>query len=323
MDEFCAAVSACDYSIICLVETWLSRDILNSEYFSLDFNVVRCDRKFETLGLSRGGGVLMAYKNCLKVDTLDVSIIMNNIPKIDIVGCKLQLHSRSIFLYTVYIPPDVSALEFELFLDLLENMISTLDNIIILGDFNVPNFINIANNDTKSHLLQNFLNINNLNQINNIVNSNGRLLDLVIGNIDCDIVREIFPIVKEDLHHPPLCVNMSLANNDPTNFPCNADSRKHYNFQKANFHCLYNSIMLTDWSFLNIFTDVNLACDKFYEKLTSIFDQHVPLFHNKKCKYPTWYTYEIIRINNSNNINNVEKHDLKKITTNLFKSKLF
>jgi hypothetical protein len=43
-----------------------------------------------------------------------------------------------------------------------------------------------------------------------------------------------------------------------------------YNFKKANDPLLYSLISTADWSYLNSFTDVNFACEAFYQHLYSI-----------------------------------------------------
>ncbi|WP_219823721.1 hypothetical protein, partial [Enterobacter cloacae complex sp. 2DZ2F20B] len=57
-----------------------------------------------------------------------------------------------------------------------------LNNIILIGDFNIPNFNDIIPNKTILRL-QTFAHFLNLNQINNIFNSNNKLLDLAFSNI--------------------------------------------------------------------------------------------------------------------------------------------
>lgn len=80
---------------------------------------------------------------------------------------------------------------------------------------------------------------------------------------------------------------MPVFNKCVSNFS-NASNTKKYNFRKANFPDLYNSLSEIDWSFLFTYTDVNTACNAFYEKL--VFDHHIPIYKAKKHRYPTWYT---------------------------------
>lgn len=113
------------------------------------------------------------------------------------------------------------------------------------------------------------------------------------------------PLVREDMHHPALFINIELNELRHKDFSTNT-SQKTYNFRKANFPELYNSLIETDWTFLEDYSDANVACEKFYDKLYSILDNHVPLYKNKTCKYPAWFTSDII-----NYIKLKNKHRMK------------
>ena len=58
-------------------------------------------------------------------------------------------------------------------------------------------------------------------------------------------------------------------------------SNKIFNFKKADFHKLYNQLVVTDWSFLQSSGNVNDACTKFYNTLNAILEDSVPKISNK------------------------------------------
>lgn len=124
--------------------------------------------------------VLIAYKNQYRVDKLDLSLITNSVPGVNILGCKIHLCNFSLFLYNLYIPPDISVLEFETLFELLETILMSQKSVLIVGDFNIPNFQNTTHH-SKSQVLCNFLNLFGLQQFNKVNNVYGRVLDLVIG----------------------------------------------------------------------------------------------------------------------------------------------
>ena len=66
------ATSICNYDIIALSETWLSDDISSSELISNNYVVYRSDRNFESLSVSRGGGVLLSIVFAISIETLPV-----------------------------------------------------------------------------------------------------------------------------------------------------------------------------------------------------------------------------------------------------------
>ncbi|CAH1368115.1 unnamed protein product [Tenebrio molitor] len=72
--SFFTSASTSDFDLIAISETWLSDCVYSSELVNHDlFSVFRCDRNFATLGLSRGGGVLLLARNTLSVEMVDVS----------------------------------------------------------------------------------------------------------------------------------------------------------------------------------------------------------------------------------------------------------
>nr|CAI5869568.1 unnamed protein product [Callosobruchus analis] len=129
-----------------------------------------------------------------------------------------------------------------------------------------------ADDDKKAVLdiLKHFV---SLTQVNTILNTTGRMLDLVITDIECEVSRDLLPLVKEDAHHPSLSLLLSEVNTA-------------YNFKRANFVGLYNALTYIDWSFLNASKDVNDMCDLFYNKLYRLLDLYVPRYIKENHKYP-------------------------------------
>ena len=58
------------YDVIVLTETWLKEDLLTSQIFDSNlYNVFRKDRCTKTTGLKRGGGVLIAIRSNISVNS--------------------------------------------------------------------------------------------------------------------------------------------------------------------------------------------------------------------------------------------------------------
>lgn len=178
-----------------------------------------------------------------------------------------------------------------------------------MGDFNITHFVNNDNKDTKTFYMNNFSNFFNLTQYNNILNDQGRLLDLVLSNTECEVMHDNAPLVREDVFHPALFV-IPKINLKSKNFIHNV-SHKAYNFRKANYLTLYNSLLDVNWEFLHSTSNINEACDKFYDKLYEMFDMHVPMYKNSKRKFPKWYNSDII-LNIRKKSKHLEKYKLYK-----------
>jgi hypothetical protein len=89
INSFFNSASTSDFDLIAISETWLSDCVYSSELVNHDlFSVFRCDRNFATLGLSRGGGVLLLARNTLSVAMVDVSAIRTIVPSLDVVCCR-------------------------------------------------------------------------------------------------------------------------------------------------------------------------------------------------------------------------------------------
>nr|CAI5823770.1 unnamed protein product [Callosobruchus analis] len=122
----------------------------------------------------------------------------------------------------------------------------------------------------------------------------GRMLDLVVTDIDCEVLREPLSLIPEDAHHPSLSVVCNMNGGNEVPFTTNLTATA-YNFKKANFIGLYNALTYIDWPFLSKADDINSMCYLFYQKLYQIFDLYVPKYIKTKRKYPVWYNKEIIR----------------------------
>lgn len=296
IDVFSPNVSDCEYHIIALSETWLKSDVISSELFPNHYEVYRSDRNFEQVGLTSGGGVLIAIDNTIKSEVIDTSQLVDRFPAIDFLVCKCFISVHFFYIAIVYIPPSVSLEYYEDFFDFLENLdVLNTGKVIFVGDFNCAKFIDNNIDDGKTCSIMNLLAFLDMKQCNNISNSCDRLLDLVISNLDCSVTRDYVTLVPEDNYHPSLSIRLKEIGRKQDIFDTNAVA-KTYNFKKANYYALYNDFLHTDWRFLESVTEVDAAVNSFYNKFYKILDTHVPVYKNYKHTYPMWYTGEIIKL---------------------------
>lgn len=93
-----------NYNIICLTETWLNDNVLDSKLCFTNYNLYRNNRNNLSYGKKRGGGVLIAVNKIMSCDVLNVSSVLG----IEQVFLKLILNNVKIILGCIYIPPDSS-----------------------------------------------------------------------------------------------------------------------------------------------------------------------------------------------------------------------
>ncbi|XP_063932848.1 uncharacterized protein LOC135144722 [Zophobas morio] len=264
-------LSSCDFDLIALSETWLHSGVFNSELFNSNYLVVRKDRDFLNTNKSRGGGVLIGIKSNLIFSEVDLSIV-------------------------IYIPPSLPLEYYHQIFDAFVMLDSAYNsNVVIIGDFNIPEFFASVDGliSGKSLALSSLMDTLNVKQYNNILNKNNRLLDLVLTNTSCSVLKSDDPLVEEDPVHPSLIVSI-LVKTSSDNFLHAITNETSYNFRKANYVALYHDILNIDWSFLRNCCDANAACHLFYNVLYEFFDKHVPKYKKKKYAYPIWFTPQLI-----------------------------
>nr|CAI5831217.1 unnamed protein product [Callosobruchus analis] len=264
VNELYTAVLASDFDFIALAETWLCKDVLSSELFPPEFSVVRSDRDLAKTNTKSGGGVLLAYRcENFSIVSIDLKMFSDALPLIDIIGAKCKTHFCTLYVYVIYVPPQVHISEFELFLDLFGQILVHQSNVLIMGDFNITNYVSGDISDRHYSIFNNFVQFTNLVQSNNTSNFMGRILDLVVSDMGVQTIRDTAPLIHEDLYHPSLSIVCDISS-VTVNFECNPSSF-YYNFRKANYIGLYNALTYLDWTFLDNTSDVNLMCDMFYE----------------------------------------------------------
>jgi len=187
--------------------------------------------------LSRGGGVLLAVNSNLNCTRIPVK----NVPCIEQVFVSLKFNDSLLLLGCVYIPPNTHSDTYYEHCEVVENIIAnhSFDNILIIGDFNLPGFSlgvnNLINNPSTNTIINSYINYLGLGQFNNISNyRNNNILDLIFSDTHLDTIFHgcsLIPLF--DSYHPPLefLYPLNLANTlkDQSNPIV-------YNFNACNFN---------------------------------------------------------------------------------------
>lgn len=301
--KFLSQVAQSDYSIICLTESWLTSDFYDGEYFDKRYSVLRCDRSPTESGLLRGGGVAVAVRTELCPLRRDWPVPPRAHSECIWLSIALSLHntfllspdvnnSRQRFLNIacIYIPQGPGYKEaLGSFFDIASEIINDRPNdlFLILGDFNVSDANWQASEffshselllDTKgsysTQCLSDFMSISGLKQYNSVKNVNGRILDLVFSNnnCECSVTACDHPFTPEDSHHKSLSIDLNVVileslKPKPTYI---------YNFHSADFSKINDELNKIDW--LDYFSGLNIeeCVHKFYQLINDLICKNVP-----------------------------------------------
>ena len=295
------------FDVVFITETWTKSDLVSSAFIPETYTVFRCDR-----AAKKGGGVLIACNSKFNSRRVNMNLGTN----VDIVAVRLGLPPNNTLLICIYIPPKTDNTTFNILFEALEDLCRRYNNILVMGDFNIPSLVDYYNSGNSSQtvrLLTNFLQFNNLKQFNNIVNINGGILDLVISNTsnNMTVMKEDMAIVAIDKNHPCFTVNLSVCKSVSANMP-HENGTLCYNFSKANLNTLYAELLKTDWGTVISTNNADLSLERFHNTLEHILNKHVPRQLNiKTAKFPCWFTMQTIKlIKTKNNI--LRRHKFQK-----------
>lgn len=287
----------CDsYDVYCLTETWTNDSIQNAELFPGSYIVVRNDNMPSLSGKTCGGGVLIALKDCF---ALLKEPVHYNTSLTDAIFVYTSMYNAKALLCCVYIWSGSPAAEYYNFFDYCSSLLDSLDpnvKVFFFGDFNLPTFVSERNVPKPSQsvaYLINFAGGHELLQYNECVNTNRRLLDLILSNTTVDVIESPSYFVKTDNHHPPLLCTLRLNLKTDRNCGRPVTSRR-YDFSKGNLMVLYNQLANLNINFSSVW-DANQACNVFYSSIYEILDGCI---HKKSSlsnpKYPPYFTTRII-----------------------------
>ena len=119
-------VEAEDLDVICVVETWLSAEILDAEISIQGYQCFRHDRNWH------GGGIVVHVRDCLSTTP-----IMDNVD-LELLILSLTVNNGKTTNGTFYCPPNSSSELMDAVYTCLEHLdITYFTNFILLGDFNI------------------------------------------------------------------------------------------------------------------------------------------------------------------------------------------
>ena len=266
-DELCAVVEANNPDIICIVESWLCSDILDSEVDLPGYDVHRLDRN------RHGGGILVYVRSNF------VSKVYPFPGNLELLTLSVCNGNDKVCISLFYRPPNSSCEVFEnLFLYLQSLDTSRFSNYILLGDFNV-NFCNIGH-----PYYRNLCNIFSSFGLTQIVSEPTRICSSG-NNSMLDLVAMSSPFLLQSCETiPPLCNSDHLglllrtrwrSSQQSSNSNSEHSSRKIWRYAHADITKARQLVSDTNWDPI-MSDDIDQSWFLWQQKFLSIMEDSIP-----------------------------------------------
>lgn len=268
---FFKSVSAAQYNIVVLTETWLSDQQFDNEVFPPKFNVCRYDRKS-----SIGGGVIIATDNeSFSSEHIDLNII--NGTELEYVCVKIAGERKSVFIYAFYIPPNSGNEVYQGHMEAIDGLkMSNTDTLMVIGDANAANIQWTRNNHQKncfaaygkmSNVYADFIQFfpcRNLFQMIDRQNHAGNVLDLCYST-EPELTTIEYP--QKALSYPidPHHTHFELSFDLETAKKKEPVVRSVWAYHRTDFESMVYLLGEESWEHVLSATSVNDAFDCFYD----------------------------------------------------------
>lgn len=311
-----------DYDILVFSETWLNPDQCDREFLDKKYKSFRKDRSDSDIEADRGGGVLIAMKKELDCEEYRIAEMTD----LESVCVKINLGKSVLIVYALYIQPSASIETYKKHLVAVNQIQrSASDIIVIAGDWNMPDiswklndsgfdFVPLIGESQSEKALiakhvTEFMMENEFFQICNLSNKKNNTLDLIYVNMPelCFVEKaDLLLISKEsqDNSHVQMVCTIEC---EPQTFNQCVDGSPIYCFKKSNFDAINECLSEIDFKELLSSEDVNIMVESLYNKLYSIFDEHVPKATRRIDNKPIWYDKKL------NNLKNIRNKEYKKL----------
>jgi hypothetical protein len=261
--------------VVCVNETWLNENISNSEILNSDYNIFRKDR----VGRN-GGGVLVAIKSSSFSSVKEFVSNLDDIKELEIVSATVKTTSNQNILFSsCYRPPDAQ----RTWTSILNTFLDQFKNVVISGDFNLPNISWDATLNASGANEVNFVDIlddHYFTQVNTIPTRANKILDLVITTVpELVIVSEVLrPETTEIMtDHSTVLYEFSeniKARPKVERYVCNYNAGDFERLRRA-----LNVINLT--SLVEHAIDINIAWQQWKDAFLTAVSHYIPM---KKIK---------------------------------------
>ncbi|KAJ3649876.1 hypothetical protein Zmor_021594 [Zophobas morio] len=102
------------------------------------------------------------------------------------------------------------------------------------------------------------------------------------------------PLVIEDTPHPSLDISILISGINRDKKIDHSSNNVKYDFRKGYYIQLHARLAAKDWSDILSMTDINAACEYFYNELFQLLDESAPKCLVNSSSYPVWFPPAII-----------------------------
>ena len=286
MDDLKILVETKSPSAICIVETWLSDDVNDSEISIQNYHITRHDRN------RHGGGVLIYIHNSLFWDVLSKGCNDLEFIALSVRSC----HSSAKHCICVLYRPPSSPISF------FDNFCSTLSSLsphsyssfVLLGDFNIDFSDSTHHNFCK---LQAIASLHSLTQMvsdptHASPGGSSTIIDLVfVSNentvVDCSTTP---PLANSD--HSGLQVQYDWRHSGKQ---IREVPRQIWCFKDADFEMTCNMLYDVDWDAILVEDDIDVSAANWHYQFMEIMEACIPRKTLRCRKNLPWLTRDITR----------------------------
>ncbi|KAJ3662053.1 hypothetical protein Zmor_006420 [Zophobas morio] len=291
-NEFSAFVLVNKPSIILVSETWLNPKLPVALISLSGYHLFRKDRQF-----SRGGGVCI-YVSDHVMSNFTITIIDTPTLNIESLVIKLSNRSLTLALGCIYRAPSTDFVSDSKLFDIISNLANDYTNLLIFGDFNMPDLswplATLVSSNPSYQLLLDVLNDSHLCQLvtqptRYRVNQQPSVLDLIISSSP-DLLSNLeftSPIGKSD--HVTIMANLQVS------FPTH---NRIISFTRSitNYRMLENDLVETNWEALLMHDTVEENWEVFKSHLLELSSQNsVSRTFTRSAKKP-WINHQILQM---------------------------
>lgn len=290
-------VSANDFDIVGISETWLRDNIVDNLININNYNFVRRDRA------GRGGGVGVFLRASYTYTVLESPF--NEF--IEQLWLRVRIASKVVGIGVVYRPPHVNCYNFfEMFENTLTSVILEVDEVFCVGDFNINLLDNNSTLTTDFLLLVDSYGLSQLiDEPTRITDNSATLLDLILSTAPSLVISTTVLDLHNYSDHAFVSALINCGSSKVV--PVTRTFRSFTGFQYDSF---YQDLINAPFGIVFDCDDVDYKVNAFVSLLHVIFDYHIPVVTRTFTrKHKPWIT-ETIRLMQYNRDKALQKFKL-------------